>query len=303
MTDLPGGCLLCGGAAVGTTFPFGTQWAGRRFDYLRCGSCGASYVDPIPSADEFERMYDRSSYHDTFYLQVGEEAAASLLPRVRHLLRPGGRLLDFGCGNGTFIRATRRLGFLCDGIELEEKARRFAAANSGCEVLSFDAVKASGRRYDIIYMGDVLEHLPAPAATLRDLDGLLAPGGLFFIEGPLEDNVSLVYYSARLFGASKKLRGKQLYGDLPPFHLFRTGARAQRAFFEKLGYQMHAFVTDETGWPYLNKGDNLLRPDSARHFARMLIGALSVVMTRAARALGFKFGNRFAAVFSPRPTG
>ena len=66
-------------------------------------------------------------------------------------------------------------------------------------------MKASGRRYDIIYMGDVLEHLPAPAATLRDLDGLLAPGGLFFVEGPLEDNVSLVYYSARLFGLPSEM--------------------------------------------------------------------------------------------------
>ena len=83
MSETRGACLLCGGAAAGTTFPFGTEWGGRRFDYLRCGSCGAAYVDPLPTPAEFERMYDRSSYHDTFYEQVAEEAAASFLPQVK----------------------------------------------------------------------------------------------------------------------------------------------------------------------------------------------------------------------------
>jgi SAM-dependent methyltransferase len=288
--------------AAGVTFPFGTEWAGRRFDYLRCASCGASYVDPVPTPAEFERMYDRSTYHDTFYEEVAEEAAASFLPRVGRYLKPGGRLLDFGCGNGSFMRAATRQGFVCDGVELEEKARRQAAANSGCEVFSLDAVKASGRRYDIVYMGDVLEHLPAPGAMLRELEGLLSPGGVFFVEGPLEDNASLVYYAARLFGASKKLRGKRLSGEGPPFHMFRVSAGTQRAFFETLGFELRAFVTDESGWPYLNTGDHLLRPRSAGHFVKMAIGALGVGLARAGNALGLKLGNRFAAIFAQKPS-
>src|SRR3954454_15597941 len=130
MSESMGACLLCGGAATGVTFPFGTEWGGRRFDYLRCGSCGAAFVAPVPTPAEFERMYDRSSYHDTFYEHVAEEAAASFLPRVKTCLKPGGRLLDFGCGNGSFMRAASRQGFACEGVELEAKAREQAAANS-----------------------------------------------------------------------------------------------------------------------------------------------------------------------------
>lgn len=45
------------------------------------------------------------------------------------------------------------------------------------------------QRFDAIHLGDVLEHLPHPASLLRELEPL---GGVFFIEGPLENNPSLV---------------------------------------------------------------------------------------------------------------
>lgn len=50
--------------------------------------------------------------------------------------------------------------------------------------------------YDALHFGDVLEHLPDPSATLRELLGFVKPGGLLF--------ASPVYWAARLFGAVKK---------------------------------------------------------------------------------------------------
>jgi SAM-dependent methyltransferase len=293
-------CLLCGGAATGRTFPYGTRWEGREFLYWRCGRCASAFVHPVPGSAEIERMYARSAYHDTFYDEVIEESPVSLLPQLREMLKPGGRLLDFGCGNGSFMRAATRQGFLCEGVELEEKAREQAARNSGCPVSTLEEVKASGRRYDIIYMGDVLEHLPAPAAMLRELEPLLAPDGIFFIEGPIEDNASFVYYAARLFGGAKKLLGRPLLADYPPFHLFRTTASAQRKFFERqMCYDIRAFLTHETGFPYFVEGDRLLRPRSAGQFIKTLIGRASIGAAKVGRPLGIRLGNRFAALVRP----
>jgi SAM-dependent methyltransferase len=303
MDDRVGGgvqCLLCGGAATGRTFPYGTRWEGREYLYWRCGRCASAFVHPLPSDAEFKRMYSQSAYHDTYYEEVVEESPTSMLPRLRGLLAPASRLLDFGCGNGTFMRAAAREGFRCEGVELDEQARERAARNSGCPVHSLDEVKASGRRFDIIYMGDVLEHLPAPAAKLRELEPLLAPGGIFFIEGPIEDNASMVYYAARLFGGTKKLLGRKLLADYPPFHLFRATAASQRRFFEKqMGYEVRAFLTEETGFPYFVDGDRLLRPRSAGQFIKTLIGRLSMGAAKAGRPLGAQLGNRFAAIVRP----
>ncbi len=245
-------------------------------------------------------MYDRSNYHDRYYEAVPEEPAPTFLPELAHLLPRGGRLLDFGCGNGSFLRTARAAGFEAEGVELEAKAREQAARNSGCEVLSLDEVIASGRRYDVIHLGDVLEHLPAPAEALRDLEPLLRTHGVFFLEGPLEDNPGPVFYAARLFGTAKKALGRPLLSDLPPFHLFRTTARAQRAFFERrMGYEVLAFRVDESGWPYLGADDRLFRPGSVGKFLKILTAKLGIVLAKPARAIGLPMGNRFGALVAP----
>jgi SAM-dependent methyltransferase len=294
-------CPLCGGPDKGRTFPFGTSWGGRTFEYFRCARCGSSFLDPVPTDEEFARMYDRSNYHDRYYETLSEEPAPTFLPELAPLLPPGGRLLDFGCGNGAFLRTAVAAGFRAEGVELEAKAREQAALNSGCEVLSIREARASGRRYDIVHLGDVLEHLPDPAQALRELEPLLAPAGLFFLEGPLEDNPGPVFYASRLFGAAKKALGRPLLSDFPPFHLFRTSAKAQRAFFEnRMGYEVRAFLVDESGWPYLGGDDRLLRPGGAGKFLKILIGKTGVALARPARAVGVPMGNRFGAVLAAR---
>ena len=301
MADGTAACPLCAGAPVGRTYPFGTDWGGRRFDYLRCGACGSSFLHPLPTAAEFARMYDRAAYHDEYYRDGVDEDPDTFLSEVADALPARGSLLDFGCGNGGFLRLASGAGFDATGVELEESARAHAAANSGRPVFALDALVAAGRRFDVIHLADVLEHLPDPAATMRRLEGLLAEGGRFFIEGPVEDNASAVFWAASSFGMTKRLAGRRLHGDLPPFHLFRTSARAQRTFFEhRLGYAVERFVVRESGWPYLNKGDRLTRPRDAGHLARMAIGAAAVSLARAAAPFGWQVGNRFAAVLALR---
>ncbi|MEA3002019.1 MAG: hypothetical protein QOH81_807 [Sphingomonadales bacterium] len=297
-------CLLCGGPAGSIVFPYGTVWDGRRFDYVRCQSCGSSFIDPLPDGDDLARMYSHSEYHSEYYQEASEEGALTQLHAVLPLLKPGGRLLDFGCGSGSFLIAARKAGFRAEGVELEEQARRRAAAASGCPVRSMEELREGGGDYDVIHLGDVLEHLPEPDRAMRDLERLLAPDGVFFVEGPIEDNASAVFHAARLFGLIKRLARRKLHADLPPFHLIRTTARAQRRYFERrLGYVLLAFRVHESGWPYWNDGDRFLRPGSASRLARMLIGALAVGLARIAAPLHLPIGNRFFAVARPsRPS-
>jgi 2-polyprenyl-3-methyl-5-hydroxy-6-metoxy-1,4-benzoquinol methylase len=296
----PPSCLLCTGAAGGIAFPFGTRWNGRDFDYLRCARCGASFLDPIPGPRDFERMYSQSTYHDNFYEGL-EEPTPSRLDDVAPQLPRGGTLLDFGCGNGAFMVAAQAAGFACEGVELDPGTRARAAANSGRPIRTLEEVRGRGSRYDIVHLGDVLEHLPRPAETMRDLASLLTERGLFFVEGPLEDNASLVYYASRAFGGAKRLLGRPLRGTFPPYHLFRASARAQRRFFtQRLGWQVKAFRVYETGWPYLLPDDRLLRPRSPGRAARMVIGGAAVAFAAAAALLRARVGNRFAALVVPQ---
>ena len=289
-----GECILCGGSLTESASPEGYRWEGRVFAYQGCSRCDARIVQPLPTDDELARMYRHGDYHEAYY----EETAVAHWPQSLSRVDAGARLLDFGCGDGAFLAEARKRAFDAVGIELDAGAREVAQRNSGCPVLSLEQVIASAQRFDVIHLGDVLEHLPAPVEMLRQLESLLAPDGIFFFEGPLEENGSLVRFSNRAFTQFKRATGRPLLAELPPLHLSRTSAANQRQFFEQtMGYELKAFEVSETGWPYLVQGVAPAR--GAKDKLRGIIGQAAVSLARVTALVGIALGNRFAAIASP----
>jgi SAM-dependent methyltransferase len=294
-----GDCPLCGGPGGGLAFPYWTEWEGRRFYYRACRQCSTTFIDPLPTEDDFRGMYSRSSYHDVHYSKVDETNHLHGLRLVQPHLNRNSRILDFGCGNGSFIIAAKRLGFACEGVELDEKMRLLASQNAVAEVHALDDLVRSGKRFGTIHLGDVLPHVPDPAATMLTLESLLEPDGVFFAEGVLENNASPVYYSACLFGWVKQRLGRG-GGYFTPYRLHRATAASQRAFFERrLGHRLELYHIFETGWPYTSP-HSLLRPGSMQNFGRLAIAALARGAARIGNPLGLSLGNRYTAVLKPK---
>ena len=105
-----------------------------------------------------------------------------------HRPAAGGRnVLDVGCGDGLFFDELARL----PGVQLVEGVEPGADLVSPdgphrarIHIVPFDASFDVGRRYSLIVMLDVLEHLPDPAASLRHAVSLLEPGGVFLATVP-----------------------------------------------------------------------------------------------------------------------
>lgn len=242
----------------------------------------------MPDESTFARMYAKLAYHDRHYDGGEGVDYAESVRLLRQHIEPGATVLDYGCGVGGFLKALKSQGFVPVGVEFDRDAALFAARNSNCEAMPVEAFGTLSRvpRFEAIHMGDVLEHLPDPGATLRHLLGFLKPGGILFIEGPLETNPSPVFWAARIFGAVKRLVKPTFVPDDPPTHLFRTNANAQKAFFTRVDYglSMRHWQVYETGWPYASGG--LMKRSIAslavwidgRHFG------------------GTTFGNRFKAI-------
>lgn len=96
-------------------------------------------------------------------------------------------VLDVGCGDGLFFDELAKL----PGVRLVEGVEPAAALVSPdgphrarIHVVPFDAGFDLGRRYSLIVMLDVLEHLPDPAASLRHALSLLEPDGMFLATVP-----------------------------------------------------------------------------------------------------------------------
>ncbi len=102
----------------------------------------------------------------------------------QHVRRPGGHVLDVGCGNGLFFPLLKRYGTV-EGIEADAdlvESRRHA--DGDIHVGSFDTSFQPGKRYRLIVMLDVLEHLPDAQAGLRHALSLLEPEGTLLITVP-----------------------------------------------------------------------------------------------------------------------
>jgi 2-polyprenyl-3-methyl-5-hydroxy-6-metoxy-1,4-benzoquinol methylase len=282
------GCPLCGARPTGSTFPYATRFNDAHFGYLKCGKCKSVFVDPVPDAQTFARMYAKSAYHDLYYDGgEGVDYSESVRLLCQHL-EPGSTVLDYGCAVGSFLKACSSRGLVPFGVEFDGEAALFAAQNANCEVMSVEAFAKLTKipSFDGIHMGDVLEHLPDPAATLTHLLGFLKPGGVLFVEGPIEVNPSPVFWAARIFGAAKRVLKPTFVSNHPPTHLFRTDANSQRAFFTRVdrSLSMRHWKIYETGWPY--RGGSLIKRGIASVAVSM--GGLHFA--------GATFGNRFKAI-------
>lgn len=290
MTAAPRPCPLCEAEESAPAFPYAIRFANQIFHYLRCRDCRTVFVDPVPDAVCFAQMYDKANYHDSHYTTSDFTPYLQAASLLRQFAQPGSTVLDYGCGVGHFLQAVKAEGFAPYGVEFDGPAAAAAAVHADCRVATvadFDRAVA-GQLFDVIHLGDVLEHLPDPAATLAGLLTRLKPGGLLFVEGPLEINPSPVYWAARLFGGVKhRLRPAEIGAGVPT-HLFRTSAPAQSRFFRQRFPALHPLVwqVSESGWPYAQS--NWIKRRVAA--AALTLGGRTLA--------GIQLGNRFQALYS-----
>jgi SAM-dependent methyltransferase len=153
-------------------------------------------------------------------------------------------VLDVGCGDGLFFDTLASL----DGVTLVEGVEPAAALVSPAgphrariHVLPFDASFEPARRYSLVLMLDVLEHLADPTAALRHALSLLEPDGVFVATVPAfmslwtrhdELNHHHTRYSKRSFRALGRVAGLRIDEARYFFHwtaLAKLGARLKEA--------------------------------------------------------------------------
>lgn len=128
----------------------------------------------------------------------------------------GGRLLDYGCGDGTFIALTHGTFAEATGADLDDRqledCRRRLGSLSAVRFISTRALERPEHRsaYDVITCMEVLEHcLDAERRrVIGQLGRLCRPGGRIVISVPIEIGPALA--GKQLFRALAARRG---HGD------------------------------------------------------------------------------------------
>lgn len=179
------------------------------FSIYKCSACGLGATSPAP-----ENLGDY--YHAQYYGgRHGFTAKLCDRRRIRFVEKhcrgqSRGKLLDIGCGDGSFLQNAKKLGWDVWGVETQPAWAR----KNGLRVMETMEEATQHAPYDCITLWHVLEHFRSPVAEIQQVSKLLSPGGKLFIAVP--DWGSL---QARLFGP------RWLALDLPR-HLFHFTERS-----------------------------------------------------------------------------
>jgi SAM-dependent methyltransferase len=151
----------------------------------------AGYTKKTAAADEDDLLFGTSDAE----VETLTDSQARFL--ASHVQEQTGRVLDVGCGKGSFLRAFARLhpDWQCVGIEPSRAEADLARRAGGTEVIEgmFGSVPLETGSFDLIAIMHVLEHVSRPIETLRELHRLLRPGGRAFIEVPNPCDLNMFY--------------------------------------------------------------------------------------------------------------
>jgi SAM-dependent methyltransferase len=230
VTESPLRCIVCG---VDASEGFDAGGVALR----RCGDCGLAWRRDFPDAADLSALYG-DDYFERWGIDAPERLAEvramkeatyrTFFDEIRRH-RADGRLLDLGCALGFLLGVAREAGFDAHGLDLNESAIAEARSRFGDRVHAgeLDAAAFPGRKFDVVTLIDVFEHVPDPDSLLATIAARVAPGGI--VAAVLPDAHSRV---ARLLG--------RRWPHYNAEHLFYWSAANLRRFLEARSWRVCA---------------------------------------------------------------
>ena len=206
----------------------------------RCPRCLAQFALEVPSPERIAEMYRKVYENNDLYQmnldeldrlkqsgvpQIGRYRKKTFMDRCQPA--PGDKLLEVGCGIGSFLMAAHRRGWQVEGIDASEEALAISKATHKLPVHlgQFENMSFESKPFKAVVCWEVLEHLVSPADFLTWVKKILRADGVLACSVPNES--SKVPFPPTRGPAS-----------IPPIHLNFWDSKSFRRFFELNGFRV-----------------------------------------------------------------
>jgi 2-polyprenyl-3-methyl-5-hydroxy-6-metoxy-1,4-benzoquinol methylase len=286
-------CALCGPVEASTVLPIPAAAGLPATAIVRCTRCGLRRLSPRPGpavlaafygadynafagrtrTESKQRIWDR--LRDAYARPDGHEPSAP----ERWVLGPfakwafdinvplehtnGLRVIDVGCGFGDLLIYLKSRGCETLGVDLDARAAEQAARHGvDIRVGLLTDLKLPTASFDVAVMCHSLEHVPDPAADLRELARVVRPGGRLHIAVPN--------------GASAGLRVEGLdWAHLShPLHVWFFDASTLGTLVERHGFRIVGQPYATSRWHHVSRWVSRMR--SAPGQATLQLGRLAM---------------------------
>ena len=213
------------------------------FELWHCVGCTLRFLDPMPTPEQLAAYYPSGYWVGPSGAQSDglRRRAADLYRRVvlrdhlrfirrvldehRQAGKPTLRILDVGCGDGSFLDALDHRP--CRGLDVSAEAV-LACAERGIDALQgrLQDRLFGDERFDVVTMFHFLEHVEPREGTLEAVRDLLMPGGELVVQVPNVESFQ------------SKLLGRFWSGYDVPRHLVDYSPRTLGAALERAGFEV-----------------------------------------------------------------
>ena len=176
--------------------------SGEEFSLIKNETFGFLETHPQPSEENLSRYYESDKYisHTDskkglmpfLYQWIKKRSLNKKVKLIGKLNNGTGTILDIGAGTGDFLKVARDSGWNIFGMEPSLKARGFAASKN---IHLEESLKMlEGKKYDVISLWHVLEHLPDLHKQIKKIEQLVKDDGFLVIAVPNFNSYDAKYY-------------------------------------------------------------------------------------------------------------
>ncbi len=181
-------CCVCNNS---TPSDFRKLYEKDDYTVLECNKCSFTFIPPY-----FRKQVKYDNYKDekvTEAVRNGNNYVKFERHKLRYNLikkyKPNGSLFDLGAGWGHFMLTGKTLGYEVYGIEISEQPFLYSKHDLKLPVEHIDFFKMSeDRKFDIITMWDVLEHIDKADDVIKKCARITNPNGFIVIQVPQIDS-------------------------------------------------------------------------------------------------------------------
>lgn len=234
-------CGICGN--TNSSVPYSNE-----FTVVECMKCKYGNIDPVPSNEELERLYNSEQYFNTHMHTKYEELNELELKEAIHkegvfhfhylnkILKQSSTILEIGPGYGLQLKYMANAGYKVKGVETSANAAAFIKDKLGLPVERSSLEEYNDKNtYDILMLNHVLEHFTDLPLAMKKVKLLLKIGGHLYLRVPNHDS-----YDRRKMGIK--------WPAYLPFHISYFSKKSLKILLAKYNFEIistEEYVSDE----------------------------------------------------------
>jgi 2-polyprenyl-3-methyl-5-hydroxy-6-metoxy-1,4-benzoquinol methylase len=196
------------------------------YSHFRCEGCGYENFVRHNSAITADLYENDADYMDDLNVLTSFDDLIlwhhlKAIKFIQSKYQSNATILDVGCFNGFFVKKLLSFGYDAQGLDFNKSAVAYGQEKLGLgmriSTQTLEELFEQGRRFDVITLFEVLEHLPDTKTFLGNVNRLLKDRGVLILSTP-----------------NNKMCWRPVL-DYPPHHLSRFTTKSLEGYLSQLG--------------------------------------------------------------------